>query len=192
MRLSPLVDPNKGRIVDVDEIKTVRRRGRPAGAAVAGGKSCCYVLGPPTADADQFEGTRHVTHLAMQERPGARLDANLLAKAPDLERIECAQRRPRLAQPITKRCEIVMPDETLGCFLHRLGVKRRGDTPHPAAVQRCRRPPVQNAVEIGALNRRQSGIEMRWRRIDGEHADRSVPQVMVQRPAYDIGRRLSR
>ncbi len=41
-----------------------------------------------------------------------------------------------------------MPDEVAGALLHRRKIERRRDVPHPAAVQRGRRPAVEDAVEI--------------------------------------------
>ena len=59
----------------------------------------------------------------MQEGAGARLEENLVALAPDLQPVERADRRIRLALRIAKGGEIVLAREHTRRRVHRLGVE---------------------------------------------------------------------
>ena len=61
--------------------------------------------------------------------------------------------------------------------------------PDPAAIERRRRPPVQDAVQIAPPGRRQARIEIGRDRLDGEDADRVRLQVIIDRAADLVGQR---
>src|ERR1044071_4670634 len=90
----------------------------------------------------------------MQEGAGARRDMDLLAIRRDIENIERLDRRFRLAKRVAKGREILVPHEMPRAFLHRVRIERRRDMPYPATLQRGRRAPVQDAVEITTAARR--------------------------------------
>ena len=176
------------RVANLDQVEALGRSGRPAGAAVAGGKGAGDVVGMPAAEPDQLQGAGHVAHLVMQKRAGARFDVDFVADPAQIERVERLERRLRLAQRIAKGREIVMADQMSGALAHRLDIERRRDLPHPAALQRRRRSPVQDPVEIDAAGRREPRVEIVGCRFGGEDADRCGPQMMVDCAAQHLWR----
>ena len=65
-----------------------------------------------------------------------------------------------------------MADEVAGALAHRLEIERRRDMPHPPALERRRRPAVQDAIEIVAAGRRKPRVEIRGAGSTREDADR--------------------
>jgi len=89
------------------------------------------------------------------------VDFDVLAEADDIEAVEPADRAFRLALGGTKGGEVVPPDETLCRRMHGDGVEAAGDVPEIMAGECRRRPPIENAVEIMARNRRETRLEIR-------------------------------
>ncbi len=140
-------------VADRDEGEPVGRRGRSAGAAVAGRERARDIGRAPAPEPDQLQGPSHVAHLVVQERAGARLDMDFLADPGEVERVERLDRRLRLAQRVAEGRKIVMTHEMAGALLHRREVERRRDMPHPAPVERRRRPAIEDAVTVMAPGR---------------------------------------
>ena len=153
-------------IADFNQIKSFGWGGRAAGAAIPRGECLGDVARKPAAKPDQLQGPRHVAHLMVQKGARPRFDVDLLARAPQPERVEGAHRRVCLTQGIAKRREIVVPQEMPRPLAHCFEIERRSDVPDPAALDCRRRPPIQNAVEINTAGRREPRIEAlrRWLR----------------------------
>ena len=83
-------------IADFDQVEAFGRRGRAAGAAIAGSQGAGNIVGMPASETDQLQCAGDVAHLVMQKRAGTSRDMDLLAGAADFQRIERLQRRPRL------------------------------------------------------------------------------------------------
>src|SRR5690349_3501135 len=79
-----------------------------------------------------------------------------------------------------------MADQMPRALSHRLDVELRGDLPHPAAFERRRRPPVQDAVEIDTSGGGESRVEILGYCLRVKDADRGRPQVMVDRAAQHL------
>jgi hypothetical protein len=82
----------------------------------------------------------------MEERPRRRLDQDRVPLAPHREPIERLDRACGLALCRAEGGEVMQADETLRCFVHRLGIQRRGDAPGTAGLQRQRRAAVDDPV----------------------------------------------
>ena len=94
-------------IVHPNEIEAVRGRHRTAAAAVGRLERRLERLRAPAPRPDLDQRSHHRAHLAMQERARARFEHDLVAVAPDVEPVEGADRRFRLALQIAEGREIV-------------------------------------------------------------------------------------
>src|SRR6266481_4288624 len=80
-----------------------------------------------------------------------------------------------------------MADEMAGTLLHRREIERLCDMPHPPAIERRRRSPVQNPIEIDPARCRNPCIEILRCGFGGEDTDRSGPEMMIERVAQHVG-----
>ena len=124
----------------------------------------------------------------MQERPRACGNQNVLAVARDVEPIERAQRRFRLALRGTECCEIVPAGKMPRRLLHGSGVERHGNLPGPVPVQRQSRAPVHDAVEVMTRLGREPRVEGFRDDLAVENGDRLGFQMEVERVANRFGR----
>ncbi len=81
-----------------------------------------------------------------------------------------------------------MAHQGLGRGVHGLGVQRLPDVPDPAVVQRRRRPPVEDAVEVAPPLGREAGVEVFGRLGRLQDGDGLLRQVGVDGVADGGGR----
>ena len=96
----------------------------------------------------------------MQERARARFEHDLVAVAPDVEPVEGADRRFRLALRIAEGREIVASDQAAGGRVHRLWVEPWLDAPGLSALERERRPAIDDAIKIMPRARAVARVEI--------------------------------
>ena len=160
----------KRRIVDPREIEPdagatwpQRLRSAASSAALSRPRSIAH------ADLDQRAD--HRAHLAVQERQRAYFEQNLVALAPDVEPVERADRRFRLALRVAEGREIVPPDKHASRLVHRLGVEPRLDPPGAAEFERERRAAIDDAIEVVARARAVARVEIGAHALGAEDRD---------------------
>ncbi len=124
----------------------------------------------------------------MQE--GARLgdDHDLVAGARHVEPVERLDRRLRLALGGAEGGEIVLAGEGLRRGVHGLVVEALGNPPDAAAVDDRRRSAIEQAIEVVAPDRRETGIEIIADGFGREDGDGLAPQMGVEGVAHRVGR----
>src|SRR5579871_1776558 len=105
---------------------------------------------------------------------------NLIAVARDVEAIEGADRRIRLALRVAEGREIMPADERLGGFVHRTCVEARLHPPGAAVIERERRAAVYDPVEIMAGAGAAPGVEIGIGGFALENRDRMGMKQRVQ------------
>jgi hypothetical protein len=108
----------------------------------------------------------------VQERARGGVDAHLLADPLDVKAVEGAHRAVRLAFGGPEGGEVVPAREGPRRLLHHGGVERPGHVPDPARLERRRRAPVEDAVEIDPPRRRQARMEPGGNGLDRQDRDR--------------------
>ena len=96
----------------------------------------------------------------MQERSRARLEQNLVPVAADVEPVEGADRRFRLALRIAEGGEVVAPDQNAGGRVHGRRVEPRLHPPGLSAFERQRRAAIGDAIAIVAGARAAPRVEI--------------------------------
>src|SRR6202012_205212 len=98
----------------------------------------------------------------------------------NIELVERLLRRFRLAFGVTKRREVVLADQSLGGFMHRIGVELAWQTPDMTDLERQIGAAVADAIEIMTPFRREPRLEVIRHDLRAEHADRMRSQMGVQ------------
>src|SRR6516162_9208498 len=169
-------------------METVGRGGGAAGPPVAGGERAGDFVGMPMSHPDQLQCTDNNAHLVVEERTGARLDMDLLAGVAQLERVECLERRFRLAQRVAETREVVVADEMASTRAHCLDIERRCDMPHPAPFERRRCSAVQDAIEINSSDCREPCVKRSGHPLCREDRNPGGPQMVVNGAAQNLRR----
>ena len=150
-------------IADTDQIEATRGCHRAALGPVARRERPFQVVGAPLALTHELEAADHRTHLVVQERAGGRVDPDFVAFACDVEAIERAQWRVRLAPGGTESREIVAADNPLCRLLHRRGFERDRQPPDAVLVEGGWRAAHEDPVEVVPRRRAEACVEVCWR-----------------------------
>ena len=102
----------------------------------------------PVADVDQRAD--HRAHLPVQERQRADIERDRVAVAHDVEPVEGADRRFRLALDVAEGGEVVPADQRPRGLAHGVHVEPRLHPPGAAAIEGERRAAVDDPIEIMA------------------------------------------
>ena len=167
-------------VVHAGEIEAEGWSHRAAAAAVGGFERGLEAVAARTAGADLDQRADHGAHLPVQERERARFDENLIAVARDIEAVEGADWRIRLALGVAEGREIVLADQRLRGVVHRRGVEARLHPPGAAAIERERRAAVDDAIEIVAGAGAASGVEIGVHALGLENRDRMGMKQRVE------------
>src|SRR3546814_17737431 len=84
----------------------------------------------------------------MEEGTGGDVKQDGLALTPDIEPIQRLHRALRLAMRRAESRKVVQPRQALRRLVHRFGVEYHRHPPAPPNLQRPRRPPVYDALEV--------------------------------------------
>ena len=128
----------------------------------------------------------HRTHLMLQERARRGRDAHFIAVARDIEPVERLYRRFGLALGRAKGREVVLADQPLRRRVHGCAVERPRHAPGAVLLQRQIGAPIDDAIEIMALDGREARIEIRRDLFGREHRDRLRAQVKIDRIAHRV------
>jgi hypothetical protein len=114
------------------------------------------------------------------------MDADVVADALHIQPVERLHRASGLAFGGAEGREVVPPYQDLRGLVHGGGVQRALHQPGPIPLERQRRPPVDDAIDIMASPRRGAGVEAVRHLARGEHTHRPRLHMRVHGVAHGI------
>ena len=151
--------PERCRVVDRPQAKTLSYRGGRVGPAIPAGQEFTHDRRGSYATPHLDQESRDVADHVVQEGVGGDIDVDELAVALHPQRFEPADRRTRLALCGAERTEVVLADEAGTTRLHRRDIERRLHPSHTPSEQRGARAAVVDRVPVVATLRGEPCME---------------------------------
>ena len=161
-------------IADALEIEAFRRRNGTACRAFPLIKSIANILRVPGARAHALQRAHDAAHLVLQKASRLGEDLDAAAFMDDIQPIQRADRRVRLAVCGAECREIMAANEYRSRLPHRIRIQVPATVPHQPALDGKRGPAHRNSVAVAALDSVEAGVEIVGRSLSMQYGCRGL------------------